>query len=134
MQATGTEQEQAAYSGSQRLANVLACDAAIGKVGADLRHYSLQRASDGRIRRGFGRSGHITGQTDTMPLRVEKLYNEYNAPAAFAVASLLALLALITWASRPSWNGTRPAILPKRKRQPKKRKAVQTELSQSREH
>src|SRR5205823_6980559 len=37
-------------------------------------------------------SGHITGQTDTMPLRVEKLYNEYNAPAAFAVASLLALL------------------------------------------
>ena len=41
-------------------------------------------------------SGHITGQTDTMPLRVEKLYNEYNAPAAFAVASLLALLALVT--------------------------------------
>jgi sulfate transport system permease protein len=41
-------------------------------------------------------SGHITGQTETMPLRVEKLYNEYNAPAAFAVASLLALLALVT--------------------------------------
>ena len=42
-------------------------------------------------------SGHITGQTDTMPLRVEKLYNEYNAPRrAFAVASLLALLALVT--------------------------------------
>jgi sulfate transport system permease protein len=41
-------------------------------------------------------SGHITGQTDTMPLRVEKLYQEYNATAAFAVASLLALLALIT--------------------------------------
>ena len=33
-----------------------------------------------------------------MPLRVEKLYNEYNAPAAFAVASLLALLALFTLA------------------------------------
>ena len=31
-----------------------------------------------------------------MPLRVEKLYNEYNAPAAFAIASLLALLALLT--------------------------------------
>jgi sulfate transport system permease protein len=43
-------------------------------------------------------SGHITGETDTMPLRVEKLYNEYNAPAAFAVASLLALLALVTLA------------------------------------
>jgi sulfate transport system permease protein len=41
-------------------------------------------------------SGHITGLTDTMPLRVEKLYQEFNAPAAFAVASLLALLALIT--------------------------------------
>ncbi len=41
-------------------------------------------------------SGHITGVTDTMPLRVEKLYQEYNATAAFAVASLLALLALLT--------------------------------------
>jgi sulfate transport system permease protein len=41
-------------------------------------------------------SGHITGQTDTMPLRVEKLYQDYNATAAFTVASLLALLALIT--------------------------------------
>ena len=43
-------------------------------------------------------SGHIAGETDTMPLRVEKLYNEYNAAAAFAVASLLAVLALITLA------------------------------------
>ncbi|MFM1769301.1 MAG: hypothetical protein RJA22_1830 [Verrucomicrobiota bacterium] len=41
-------------------------------------------------------SGQITGLTDTMPLRVEKLYNEYNAVGAFAVASLLALLALVT--------------------------------------
>ncbi len=41
-------------------------------------------------------SGHITGLTDTMPLRVEKLYNEYNAVGAFAIASLLALLALVT--------------------------------------
>ena len=41
-------------------------------------------------------SGHITGKTDTLPLRVDKLYNEYNAAAAFAVASLLALLALGT--------------------------------------
>lgn len=41
-------------------------------------------------------SGHITGITDTMPLRVEKLYNEYNAVGAFAVASILALLALLT--------------------------------------
>ncbi|MDO6962961.1 sulfate ABC transporter permease subunit CysW [Rhizobium alvei] len=41
-------------------------------------------------------SGHIRGLTTTMPLHVEILYNEYNLAAAFAVASLLALLALIT--------------------------------------
>jgi sulfate transport system permease protein len=41
-------------------------------------------------------SGHIRGLTTTMPLHVEILYNEYNLAAAFAVASLLALLALVT--------------------------------------
>jgi sulfate transport system permease protein len=41
-------------------------------------------------------SGHIRGYTNTMPLHVEILYNEYNFTAAFAVASLLALLALVT--------------------------------------
>jgi sulfate transport system permease protein len=41
-------------------------------------------------------SGHIRGVTNTMPLHVEILYNEYNFTAAFAVASLLALLALVT--------------------------------------
>jgi sulfate transport system permease protein len=41
-------------------------------------------------------SGHIRGRTNTMPLHVEILYNEYNFVAAFAVASLLALLALLT--------------------------------------
>ncbi|MYM24050.1 sulfate ABC transporter permease subunit CysW [Duganella sp. FT135W] len=41
-------------------------------------------------------SGHIRGETNTMPLQVEILYNEYNFAAAFAVASLLALLALVT--------------------------------------
>lgn len=43
-------------------------------------------------------SGHIRGRTNTMPLHVEVLYNEYNFVAAFAVASLLALLALVTLA------------------------------------
>jgi sulfate transport system permease protein len=43
-------------------------------------------------------SGHIRGETNTMPLQVEILYNEYNFSAAFAVASLLALLALVTLA------------------------------------
>lgn len=41
-------------------------------------------------------SGHIRGKTNTMPLHVEILYNEYNFVAAFAVASLLAMLALLT--------------------------------------
>jgi len=41
-------------------------------------------------------SGHIRGETNTMPLHVEILYNEYNVAGAFAVASLLALLALAT--------------------------------------
>ncbi|CAL61025.1 Sulfate transport system permease protein CysW [Herminiimonas arsenicoxydans] len=43
-------------------------------------------------------SGHIRGQTNTIPLQVEILYNEYQFSAAFAVASLLALLALVTLA------------------------------------
>ena len=97
MQATGTEQEQAALTlganGLQTfwyvtlpsvkwglLYGIILCNArAMGEFGA----VSVV-------------SGHITGQTDTMPLRVEKLYNEYDGPAAFAIASLLALLALLT--------------------------------------
>ena len=43
-------------------------------------------------------SGHIRGATNTIPLHVEILYNEYNFAATFAVASLLALLALVTLA------------------------------------
>jgi sulfate transport system permease protein len=41
-------------------------------------------------------SGHIAGQTDTMPLRIEKLFQEYNLPGSFAVASLLTLVAILT--------------------------------------
>jgi sulfate transport system permease protein len=41
-------------------------------------------------------SGHITGRTDTMPLRVEKLFQEFNLPGSFAVASVLTLLAVAT--------------------------------------
>ena len=45
-------------------------------------------------------SGHIAGRTDTMPLRVEKLFQEYNTPASFALASVLTLLALVTLAAK----------------------------------
>jgi sulfate/thiosulfate transport system permease protein len=45
-------------------------------------------------------SGHIRGLTNTMPLEVEILYNEYNFAAAFGMASLLTLLALVTLAAK----------------------------------
>ena len=97
MQATGTEQEQAAMTlganGWQTFWHVTLPSIKWGLV------YGIILCN-ARAMGEFGAvsvvSGHITGQTDTMPLRVEKLYNEYNAPAAFAVASLLALLALVT--------------------------------------
>lgn len=56
-------------------------------------------------------SGHIRGLTNTMPLHVEILYNEYNYAAAFAVASLLAFLALITLALKSyiEWQSGRSA-------------------------
>lgn len=58
-------------------------------------------------------SGHIRGLTNTIPLHVEILYNEYNFQAAFAVASLLAFLALVTLLAKSlvewrSWREERP--------------------------
>jgi sulfate transport system permease protein len=97
MQAEGTEEEEAARvlgaSGWQMfwrvtvpnikwglLYGVILCNArAMGEFGA----VSVV-------------SGHIRGKTNTLPLHVEILYNEYNFQAAFAVASLLAFLALVT--------------------------------------
>jgi sulfate/thiosulfate transport system permease protein len=62
-------------------------------------------------------SGHIRGLTNTMPLHVEILYNEYNYTAAFAVASLLALLALLTLAGKSLLEWRQPelrrTVLPK---------------------
>ena len=56
-------------------------------------------------------SGHIRGRTNTVPLHVEILYNEYNFQAAFAVASLLAVLALATLALKSivEWAARRQA-------------------------
>jgi sulfate/thiosulfate transport system permease protein len=55
-------------------------------------------------------SGHIRGLTNTMPLHIEILYNEYNFTAAFAVASLLAMLALLTLAAQSmlEWKRAKP--------------------------
>jgi sulfate transport system permease protein len=56
-------------------------------------------------------SGHIRGSTNTLPLHVEILYNEYNFQAAFAVASVLALLALVTLVAKTlvEWRGAEAA-------------------------
>src|SRR6188472_3169564 len=50
-------------------------------------------------------SGHVRGETNTMPLHIEILYNEYQFMAAFAVASLLALLALVTLVAKVMLEG-----------------------------
>jgi sulfate/thiosulfate transport system permease protein len=100
MQATGTEQEQAALtlgaSGWQTFFHVTLPSVRWGLL------YGIILCN-ARAMGEFGAvsvvSGHITGQTDTMPLRVEKLYQSASVAsmtAAFAVASLLAFLALLT--------------------------------------
>jgi sulfate transport system permease protein len=68
-------------------------------------------------------SGHIRGQTNTIPLHVEILYNEYNFVAAFACASLLAFLALVTlvlksWVEMRSAKEFQAADLPPERPQP----------------
>jgi sulfate transport system permease protein len=55
-------------------------------------------------------SGHVRGLTNTMPLHVEILYNEYNYTAAFAVASLLALLALLTLVGKSFLEWRQPEL------------------------
>jgi sulfate transport system permease protein len=117
MQAAGTEQEQAALtlgaSGWRTfwhvtlpsvkwglLYGVILCNArAMGEFGA----VSVV-------------SGHIAGLTDTLPLRVETLYQQYDSTAAFAVASLLALLALVTLAVKSllEWRARRAYALAER--------------------
>jgi sulfate/thiosulfate transport system permease protein len=99
MQAQGTEQEEAARvlgaSGWQMFRRVTL---------PNIRWALLYGVilSNARAMGEFGAvsvvSGHIRGQTNTMPLHIEIVYNEYQFAAAFAVASLLALLALVTLA------------------------------------
>ena len=54
-------------------------------------------------------TGHVTGETDTLPLRIEKLYHEFSPTAPFAVATLLAVLALVTLALKVAleWKARR---------------------------
>lgn len=97
MQAQGSDEEQAAVvlgaSGWQTFWNVTLPNIKWGLV------YGVILCN-ARAMGEFGAvsvvSGHIRGQTNTMPLHVEVLYGDYQGAAAFAVASLLALLALVT--------------------------------------
>jgi sulfate/thiosulfate transport system permease protein len=97
MQAQGTEEEQAAIvlgaTGWQTFWHVTLPNIKWGLI------YGVILCN-ARAMGEFGAvsvvSGHIRGQTNTMPLHVEILYNEYQSVAAFAIASLLALLALVT--------------------------------------
>jgi len=57
-------------------------------------------------------SGHIAGQTDTMPLRIEKLFQEYNLPGSFAVASVLMMVALLTLLAKTKLDRKVPSPLP----------------------
>jgi sulfate transport system permease protein len=115
MQAAGTEEEEAARvlgaSGWQMfwrvtvpnirwglLYGVILCNArAMGEFGA----VSVV-------------SGHVRGRTNTLPLHVEILYNEYNFQAAFAAASLLAFLALVTLVAKTlvEWRSSAARALP----------------------
>jgi sulfate/thiosulfate transport system permease protein len=112
MQAQGTDEEQAAQ--------------VLGATGwQTFRHVTLPNIKWGLVygvilcnARAMGEfgavsvvSGHIRGQTNTMPLHVEILYNEYQSVAAFAVASLLAALAVVTLVvkSAVEWRQAREA-------------------------
>jgi sulfate/thiosulfate transport system permease protein len=97
MQATGTQQEQAALTlGANGLQTFWYVTLPSVKWGLIYGIILCNARAMGEFGAVSVVSGHITGLTETMPLRVEKLYNEYNASAAFAIASLLALLALLT--------------------------------------
>jgi sulfate transport system permease protein len=97
MQGRGKEEEEAALvlgaSGWQTFIKITLSNIKWGLL------YSLIQCN-ARAMGEFGAvsvvSGHIRGQTTTMPLHIEILYNEYNFTAAFAVSSLLTLLALVT--------------------------------------
>jgi len=55
-------------------------------------------------------SGHIAGQTDTMPLRIEKLFQEYNMAGSFAVASVLTLVAILTLIAKSQLERALPRV------------------------
>jgi sulfate transport system permease protein len=119
LEALGADEELAAVSlganGRQILARVLLPNLRWGLL------YGMTLSS-ARAMGEFGAvyvvSGRITGQTDTMPLRVEKLFQDYHMPEAFALASVLMSLALATlclktWLERKSRMALAEAMAPR---------------------
>lgn len=99
MQATGTDQEQAALTlganGWQTFWHVTLPSVKWGLLYGIILCNARAMGEFGAVRVV---SGNVAGKTQTMPLRVESLNDEFQGPAAFAVASLLAVLALVTLA------------------------------------
>ena len=110
MQATGTEQEQAALTlganGWQTFWHVTLPSVKWGLLYGIILCNARAMGEFGAVRVV---SANIVGHTQTMPLRVESLNDQFQGPAAFAVASLLALLALVTLAVKTflEWNQAR---------------------------
>jgi sulfate/thiosulfate transport system permease protein len=115
MEEQGTEEEEAAVSlgasGWQTFRRVTLPNVSLGLL------YGIVLLN-ARAMGEFGAvsvvSGHIRGLTNTMPLHIEILYNEYQGAAAFAVASLLALLAIVTLVAKRilEWRMGRRAGVP----------------------
>ncbi len=97
MEATGSEEELAAVSlgasGWQMFRRVTLPNVKWGLVYGIILCNARAMGEFGAV---YVVSGHISGQTDTIPLRIEKLFQEYNLPASFALASVLTLLAILT--------------------------------------
>src|SRR3569623_1300162 len=97
MQEQGTQEEEAALSlGASGLSTVFRVSVPNIKWGILYGVLLCNARAMGEFGAVSVVSGHIRGETNTMPLLVENLYNEYQLAAAFSVASLLALLALVT--------------------------------------
>lgn len=99
MQSIGSEEEMAAVSlganGWQMFWRVTLPNIKWGLLFGVIQCYARAIGEFGAV---YVVSGRISGETDTMPLRVEKLFQEYNNPGSYAVASLLTLMALVTLA------------------------------------
>jgi sulfate transport system permease protein len=101
MQAQGCEEEQAAISlGASGVQTFFRVTLPKIKWGLLYGVVLLNARAIGEFGAVSVVSGHVRGETNTAPLHVEILYNEYNFAAAFAVASVLALLALVTIAAK----------------------------------